>query len=79
MQSSVAVSAECRASLICSYCSLGYFVETKTALKVPTGIVVGDYRLESVVPDKWILCCCDHGLGSNKSQLVPKHKLSPRV
>lgn len=47
-----------------------------TALTVPTGVVVDDYRLDSGAPDKWLWLRCDHGLDANNRELGPKRDLS---
>lgn len=41
------------------------------------GIIASEFRLESFVPNKWILCWRDLELGVNKRRLGPGHDLSP--
>lgn len=68
------------AELLCSQWPLGSwpcFFETITVLRVPIGDVIGVYRLESTLPNKWLLFWYNHGLGANKSELGPKHGKSP--
>lgn len=57
----------------------GHFLETKTALRVLSGIAVGGYCLESAIPDKWLLCWCDQELGENESDCGAKNGLSRQV
>lgn len=72
--SCLTVFTENKASLIYPQCSLGFWpFLSQQPDWVAIRIVVGDYRLESCVADKWLLCRCEHELGANNSEFGPKH------
>lgn len=50
----------------------GHFVETAITLRLPIVTLVHGYCLESVVPNKWLLCWYDRGVGANRSELRVK-------
>lgn len=56
------------------FAQTGHFADLIITLRIPTG----SYRLVSSVPEKWLLCWCDRGLGATKSDIGAKHGLSPQ-